>query len=403
MFFYSIGIKFYVILIHLASIFNKKASKAINGRKDFFKITAKDSGQKYIWFHASSLGEFEQGRPIIEKIKRENKDKKILLSFYSPSGFEVRKNYEFADKVIYLPFDSASNARKFFDFFQIEMAVFIKYDVWPFFAQETLRRKIPFFLTSAVFRNDHFYFKWYAKFFLNFLKRMNRIYVQDEDSVELAKKHGLNNVERTGDARIDRVIEIKSDIKKMPEIEKFVDGKKCIVFGSVYHYEIPIIQSILNDVEEVKLIVAPHIVDDENLELFLKAIPETVLYKNLDQLKNERVLLIDHIGSLNRIYQYATIVYIGGGYNKGIHNILEPAVYNIPVFIGPSHTKFPEANSLRNAQLVFVENSATRLAKMMAVKLKENQSENFVLVSQKWFVDNSGSTDLIYNGLLSNF
>lgn len=401
MFFYSIGIKIYVFFIYLVSPFNHKASKAVKGRKNFFQIHTPDHQTKYIWFHVSSLGEFEQGRPIIEKIKREHPEKKILLSFYSPSGFEIRKNYQLADKVIYLPFDSSSNAKRFFDHFQIEMAVFVKYDVWPFFIKEILRRKIPVFLTSAVFRDDHFYFKWYGKFFLNFLKEMNKIFVQDHHSVELGKRNGLSNIEHSGDVRVDRVVEIKSTIAKMPLVESFINNKKCIVFGSVYEYEINIIQAILRDTnEEVKLIIAPHEINEHVLDQFKNAFSESIFYADLNNYKNERVLIIDHVGSLNKIYQYASIAYVGGGYSRrGMHNILEPAVFNIPVCFGPHYHKFPEAISLLENDLVFVENSAPRLAKIMAIKLKENISPVFIINSQKWFNENSGATHLIYNGL----
>jgi 3-deoxy-D-manno-octulosonic-acid transferase len=405
MFLYNIGIKLYIFFIYLASPFVPKAAKAIKGRRNFFSNNKPDHQTKYIWFHTSSLGEFEQGRPLIEKIKKENPGKKILLSFYSPSGFEVRMNYDFADRVIYLPFDSLPNARKFFEHFEIEMAIFVKYDVWPFFIKEAFKKNIPVFLTSAVFRNDHFFFKWYGKFFLQLLKRMKKIFVQDENSVKLAQEFGLDNVIQAGDVRVDRVLEIKKNIAQMPEMEKFIDGKKCIVFGSVYDYEIPIIQSVLNDTDgETKFIIVPHDISENILEKFKAKLPENIFYSQIDKYKSERILIVDHVGSLNKIYQYASMAYIGGGFKRrGLHNTLEPAVFNIPVFFGPHFHKYPEAVSMLKEDLVFVENSAPGLAKIMALKLKEQLGLDFVQRSQKWFTKNSGATDLIYKELSAIF
>jgi len=400
MFFYSIGIKIYLFIIYLASAFNKKASKAIKGRKDFFKINLPDSKQKYIWFHCASLGEFEQGRPIIERIKKQNPEKKVLLSFFSPSGFEIRKDYSFADKIVYLPFDSASNAKKFLSIFSIEMAVFVKYDVWPFYMKEILKRKIPVFLTSAVFRKDQFFFKWYGAFFLKLLTRMNIIFVQNEESISLAKSKRLNNAELAGDARVDRVEQIKLNIQEIPSVKQFIRKKKCIVLGSVYESETVFIKYLVEHLgEDFKIIIVPHSVDSSTLNHFKKVFPQAELFTNLNKKRECSVLLVDHVGSLNQIYQYASGVYVGGGYDKGIHNILEPAVFNIPIFFGSHYHKFPEAFSLLKENLAFVENDSLQLAKCMVTKLTEDTSPEFFNNSKKWFKKNSGATDLIYSKL----
>ncbi len=400
MFFYGIAIKIYILFINLASPFYIKAKKAIAGRKNFFNIHQPDNSIKYIWFHCASLGEFEQGRPLIEKIKKELPDKKILLSFFSPSGYEIRKDYAFADKVVYLPFDSSSHAKKFLQAFNVEMAIFVKYDVWPYYLREILRKKIPVFLTSAVFRKDHFFFKWYGAFLRSMMAKMNKIFVQNNESKKIALDNGLLNVEVTGDVRIDRVLQIKENAVRMKDVEAFLDQKKCIIFGSAYRSDegvITYIEKNLND--DHKIIIAPHQVDENVLNYFKQRHPRSILFKDLAEYSDQRILLIDHIGSLNQLYQYADLVYIGGGFEKGIHNILEPAVFNIPVFFGPRFEKFPEALSLIVEKLAFSDPDPTTVAKSMVMSLKEKEVKGHQERSKSWFTLNSGSTDLIFNNL----
>lgn len=404
MFFYGIAIKIYVLFIYLAAPFYIKAKKAVAGRKNFFTSHQPNSRVKYIWFHCASLGEFEQGRPLIEKIKNEYPEKKVLLSFFSPSGFEIRKDYAFADQVIYLPFDSSYNAKKFLQAFNIEMAIFVKYDVWPYYLREILRNNIPVFLTSAVFRKDHFFFKWYGAFLRKMMANMNKIFVQDNESKKIAVSYGFSNIEVAGDVRIDRVLQIKENVTEMKNVETFLAQKKCIIFGSIYKSDEAILSYIEKNVgDEYKIIIAPHQVNENMMNYFMQKYSHSILYRDLDRYNDQRILLIDHIGSLNQLYQYADIVYIGGGFEKSIHNILEPAVFNIPVFFGPKFEKFPEASSLVVEKLAFSNSDPTNLAKSMVLSLKENELKNYQERSKNWFSSNSGSTSLIFNYLGSFF
>jgi 3-deoxy-D-manno-octulosonic-acid transferase len=400
MFLYSIAIRLYVFIIYLVAPFHAKARKTIAGRRGFFQVNPPSQTPSYIWFHCASLGEFEQGRPLLEKIKKEFPQKKILLSFFSPSGYEVRKNYEHADRVIYLPFDSASHARKFFESFKIDLVVFVKYDVWPFYLREILQRKIPVFLTSAVFRPNLFYFKWYGRFFKNMLQHINRIFVQDAESEKLGSLHGLKNIEIAGDARIDRVLTIKNNPAPMEEVKKFIGGKNCIVFGSIYKSDLEIIAAVEKNMgPNDRLVIAPHQVSDQEMKVLQQRYPQALLYRDLANAADQKILVVDHVGSLNQLYQFATMAYIGGGFERGIHNILEPAVFNIPVFIGPEFSKFPEAKSLLVENLVFSASHPDRIAQLMLNQMNQVDRNDFRQRSENWFLRHSGATDLILSKL----
>jgi 3-deoxy-D-manno-octulosonic-acid transferase len=405
MFLYSIGIKIYVLAIYLVSFFNLKARKIIQGRKGFFDLNQPEKDHAYIWFHCASLGEFEQGRPIIEKIKKEFPAKKILLSFFSPSGYEIRKNYEFADKVIYLPFDSSSNAKRFIQTFHIEMAIFVKYDVWPFYLRELLKQQIPVFLTSAVFRKNHVFFKWYGAFLKKLMFGINKIFVQDADSKNMAETNGLTNVEIAGDARIDRVLQIKESIGEVSGVKSFLNGSACIAFGSVYQSDVKLIEYLTTHAsKEYKWMIVPHQVDENSIKYFKQVFPEAILFSRLqEEYSGQHILIVDHVGSLNKLYQYAKMAYIGGGFEANIHNILEPAVFNIPVFFGPAFGKFPEASSLINEGLAFSDPNPVNLAKIMTSQLEQQASPGFKQRSNDWFSKKSGATDLIFSELRSYF
>lgn len=400
LFIYSIGIRLYIFIIYLLSPFNSKAKKSLRGRKSFFKNKIPDNNNKFIWFHCASLGEFEQGRPLIEKIKKEYPSKKILLSFFSPSGYEIRKNYEFADEVIYLPFDTSKNVKRFFKFYQIEMAIFVKYDVWPLYLKQVLSKKTPVYLVSAVFRKNHFFFQWYGEFQKKLMCRINRIFVQDSGSKMIAEANGFNNVEIAGDLRLDRVVQIQQEVKPMELVERFVGENPCIVFGSVYRVDVPIIEEILKkSTIDTRIIIAPHLVSKSEVEYFCSKFPKAIQFANLDKYAQQQILIIDHIGSLNKLYQYATQVYVGGGFGLGIHNILEPAVYSIPVYFGPRYHKFPEAEMLIREELAFTAVKPLDIANRIILKQNEPKTHKFVEKSQKWFKAHSGATQLIFRHL----
>jgi 3-deoxy-D-manno-octulosonic-acid transferase len=384
--------------------FHTKARKMIAGRREFFASPPPPHNQGCIWFHCASLGEFEQGRPLIEKIKKEFPSKKILLSFFSPSGYEVRKNYDLADWVIYLPFDSATNARKFFDKYKIDLVVFVKYDVWPFYLREILRRKIPVFLTSAVFRANQFYFKSYGSFFKKMLQQLNSIFVQDSASENIAGLHGFKNIEIAGDARIDRVLAIKNKPLPMEEVKKFTGDNPCIVFGSIYPSDMEIISLVEKNLgPDAKLIIAPHQVHAHEIRLLQQRYPQALLFRDILKAANQRILIVDHVGSLNQLYQFATMAYVGGGFERGIHNILEPAVFNIPVFIGPRYSKFPEATSLVSENLVFSGSTQANVAQLMLNSPDKLNKFDFIHRSENWFLRHAGATDLILNKLALYF
>jgi 3-deoxy-D-manno-octulosonic-acid transferase len=397
MFLYNVGFRLYIFVVYLAALVNPKAKKLIAGRKKFFRLHQPDT-TAFIWFHCASLGEFEQARPLIEKIKKEQPSKKILLSFFSSSGYEVRKNYSFADQVIYLPFDSRSNAKKFFNTFNISLAVFVKYDVWPFYLKELFRRKIPVFLISATFRKNQFYFKWYGKFMVDLLKKMNHIFVQDKDSLMLLQQKKFDNASQCGDVRVDRVIQIHAENHALSEIEVFASGPDCFVFGSVYPEEINLIKQFSSQVQ-CRIIIAPHTVEKTNIDVFLRNFPDSILWSELNSYSGQLFLIINNIGMLSKIYKYGIGAYIGGGFGKGIHNILEPAIWGIPVYFGPLFHKFPEAISLIHQKIGFSEKSPVELCKIMASNAKEFDPATFKKLSATWFNVNSGATNFIYNRL----
>lgn len=355
MLFYNIGIFFYTLFIRFASLFNPKAKLWVNGRKGIFdriEKTLRDkniSGDAY-WFHCASLGEFEQGRPVIEALKKQDSSVKIILTFFSPSGYEIRKDYSFADAVFYLPPDFKSNAEKFISMIKPKAAVFVKYEFWLNYLLTLHQKNIPAYLISAVFRPRQQFFKWYGKIFLNTLKDYKKIFVQDDASLRLLHSHGITTAETGGDTRFDRVFEIAENKKELGTIESFCGNKPVIVAGSSWPKDEAILAETFKvlhrKIPHLKMIIAPHEVNKNSIEDVEKTFEGTTVLKYSDLRSDTgsgQVLIIDTIGILSSVYQFAGVSYIGGGFNTGIHNILEPMVYNIPVAFGPHHYKFVEA------------------------------------------------------------
>ena len=313
-----------------------------------------DRNAKYIWFHASSLGEFEQGRPMIEKIKAEHPEYKVLLTFFSPSGYEVRKNYKGADVICYLPFDTPFRVKKFLNLANPAIAIFIKYEFWKNYLDELHKRRIPVYSVSSIFRRDQIFFKWYGGTYRNVLKDFDHLFVQNETSKRYLSKIGINRVTVVGDTRFDRVLQIREEAKDLPLVNLFKgDNTFTFVAGSSWGPDEDLFLEYFNTHPEMKLIIAPHVIDENHLvEIISKLKRPYVRYTRADEKNVLKVdcLIIDCFGLLSSIYRYGEVAYIGGGFGVGIHNTLEAAVYGIPVIFGPKYQKFMEAIRLLEAK-----------------------------------------------------
>ena len=355
---YSLAIHFYAFIIALISPFHKKARIMRLGQWKTNSILREkiDRNAKYIWFHASSLGEFEQGRPMMEKIKAEHPEYKILLTFFSPSGYEVRKNYNGADVICYLPFDTPYRVKKFLNLANPSIAVFIKYEFWGNYLQELKHRNIPVYIISSIFRRDQLFFQWFGYPYRKMLYCFTHLFVQDDRSAALLKEFGITNVTVTGDTRFDRVLDVRNQARELSPVEHFVceGGKEkrlTLVAGSSWPQDEEILIPYFNEHPEMKLIIAPHEIHREHLmyiESLLKrpSVRLSDVFHDQSLAEGKDCLIVDSFGLLSSIYRYGTIAYIGGGFGAGIHNTLEAAVYGIPVLFGPKYHKFKEAKDL---------------------------------------------------------
>lgn len=362
---YNIVIYFVLWGIAIASLFNEKVRKMWRGEREAFKILKQkvDPNAKYIWFHAASLGEFEQGRPLMERIRKDYPQYKILLTFYSPSGYEVRKNYEGADIICYMPVDTRLNAIRFLRLVRPVMAFFIKYEFWSNFLHILKHRNIPTYSVSSIFREDQVFFKWYGRSYAGVLKCFTRFFVQNEESKRLLEGIGITAVDVVGDTRFDRVLQIKEAAKQLPICEAFRTGVassqsadvphhdfKVFVAGSSWPPDENIFIPFFNEHEDWRLLIAPHVIAEEHLKLILSLIKgkKVVRYTQTtpEEAAEADVLIIDCFGLLSSMYNYGDVAYIGGGFGVGIHNTLEAAVWNMPVIFGPNNKKFQEAQGL---------------------------------------------------------
>ena len=357
---YSLGIYLYALLVRLvAALGHRKARAMVRGQRDTWRILREkiDPTARYVWFHASSLGEFEQGLPLIERLRREQPSRKILLTFFSPSGYEVRKDYKGADVVCYLPFDSPTAARRFIKWARPEMAFFIKYEFWRNYIDVLSKKSIPVYSVSSIFRPGQIFFRWYGRKYARCLRRITHFFVQNERSVELLRTIGVqNNVTIVGDTRFDRVIDIRNNARPLPLVEQFTRAKEdsnaapfVLVAGSSWQPDEDILLDYVNRHPDLRLVIAPHVVNDAHIqEIEQKLTTPALRYSQatLENVDDYRVLIIDGYGLLSSIYRYATVAYVGGGFGVGIHNVPEAAVYGIPVIIGPNHQRFAEAVAL---------------------------------------------------------
>ena len=349
----------YIIQLGVAigSIFNDKLRKMWQGEQDAVQTLRKkvDPDADYIWFHAASLGEFEQGRPLMEQIKKSYPQYKILLTFFSPSGYEVRKNYEGADIITYLPIDTVGNARQFLRTVRPVMAFFIKYEFWYNYLHILQYRGIPAYSVSSIFRPDQVFFKWYGRGYGRVLKCFTRFFVQNEESKKLLESIGIHDTMVVGDTRFDRVLQIKEASKQLPIVERFVKGtpedqKKVFVAGSSWQPDEEIFLKYFNNHRDWKLIVAPHVIGEDHLKFIFSLIKDkkVVRYTQAteDNVADADVLIIDCFGLLSSVYHYGDVAYVGGGFGVGIHNVLEAAVWGMPVLFGPNNKHFAEAQGL---------------------------------------------------------
>ncbi len=404
---YRIVILFYGLAICVASLFNRKARAWCAGRKKYFTRLKKiyRHHDKTIWIHCASLGEFEQGRPVIEALKEKNPDFSVVLTFFSPSGYEVRKDYKGADYVLYLPLDTPRNANRFLEVIQPEVAVFVKYEFWYYFLSALKKRNIPVLLISAIFRQDQWFFKRYARRFRALLAGFNKIFVQDRDSESLLIKNGITEVQVAGDTRFDRVLAIAYTRKVIPEAGNFKGNNMVVVAGSTWKEdEVHLFKYINGKIRPYKWIIAPHEIYPAHLKWITGELQVPyVFFSQAGQkdLQDVDVLIIDNIGMLSSLYAYADVAYIGGGFGSGIHNILEAAVFGVPVIFGPNFHKFREARELIRLKGAFPIQGSKDMEKILSVFYDDESARSKAGGKCKRFVNNSsGSTKIIVNNLL---
>jgi len=422
---YDLLIHLYGDAISMAAMFNPKARAWVKGRRNLFAelklavgswqlaesshhSTLKTQNSKLeavAWFHCASLGEFEQGRPVIEAFRKEHPDWKILLTFFSPSGFEIRKNYEGADWVFYLPLDTPGNAKKFVRMVNPSIVVFVKYEFWFRYLDVLYRKNIPVYVISASFRASHHFFKWYGGWALKQLKKVTRFFVQDEPSAELLRAKGIEQVIVSGDTRFDRVAAVVSNPKSFPLVEKFASQMPIFLAGSTWPADEELVLKLLEThSDRMRFIIAPHEVGEQRVDSLQLAVGSSALrFSELteENVLEAKVLIIDGIGYLSHLYQYATIAYIGGGFGTGIHNILEAAAFGKPVIFGPKYQKFREATELIDSGGAFPIQTFHQLNNRTS-ELFENQEfcRKTSEICRNYVVDHRGATGIILQSLV---
>ena len=443
---YNIIIYIYLFGIAIASLFNKKVKKLWQGERQALSILRSKvkPDDKYVWFHAASLGEFEQGRPIMERLRKEHPEYKILLTFFSPSGYEVRKNYDGADIICYLPIDTPFNARRFLRTVRPVMAFFIKYEFWYNYLHILKHRGIPTYSVSSIFRDGQIFFRWYGRQYGRVLKCFTHFFVQNEKSRELLAGIGITNVSISGDTRFDRVLEIKQQAKKLEIVEAFVESlmssgvqecnseddtlsarnsstetsnlstrqlvnsstnttQKVFVAGSSWQPDEEIFIKYFNEHPDWKLIIAPHVIGESHLQQIMKQLDMPVVrytQTTPEEARNARCLIIDCFGLLSSIYNYGTVSYVGGGFGVGIHNVLEAAVWNIPVIFGPNNERFAEAQALKaNGGGIEITDYDSFAAVMDGFIADEASLQKAGEAAGDYVKQNAGATDVVVKGV----
>ena len=410
---YNLIIYLYLLGVAVYSRFNEKVRKMWRGEREAFRILREkvDPNAKYVWFHAASLGEFEQGRPLMERLRKDHPEYKILLTFFSPSGYEVRKNYEGADIICYLPLDTITNARRFLRTVRPVMAFFIKYEFWYNYLHILKHRNIPVYSVSSIFRPEQVFFKWYGRQYGRVLKCFTHFFVQNEISKDLLEKIHITNVTVVGDTRFDRVLQIKEAAKYLPVVETFKQDAQVFVAGSSWPPDEAIFIPYFNKHPEWKMIIAPHVIGEDHLRQIEKllegrkvmrysSLTEADLPSKKAELQAADVLIIDCFGLLSSIYHYGEIAYVGGGFGVGIHNVLEAAVWDVPVFFGPNNQRFQEAQSLKAAGGGFDFETAEAFTRQMDVFLTDAEQLRIAGVQAGKFVQGlAGATEKVLSSV----
>ena len=402
---YSLGIYLMALGVRVAALFKEKLRKMVQGHRATWQMLRALSGKDtYVWFHAASLGEFEQGRPLMERLRREHPEKKILLTFFSPSGYEVRKNYDGADLVCYLPFDTPLNARRFVKLARPEAAFFIKYEFWRNYIEVLYKRGIPCYSVSSIFRENQIFFRPYGRGYARCLSRMTHLFVQNETSRRLLEGIGVTNVDVVGDTRFDRVLDIRNAAKPLPLAERFAGCWKVLVAGSSWPQDEEIIIPYFNKHPNLKLVLAPHVVSEEHLQAIERQLARPALrYSKATPKAVAEVdcLIIDCYGLLSSIYRYASMAYVGGGFGVGIHNVPEAAVYGIPVIIGPNNKKFREAQALLRCGGCKEIACAADFEQLMDAWLSDKEAlATAGKAAGCYIADNAGAADRIFSKTL---
>ena len=400
---YNLFIFFYSVFVRIAAMFNNKARLFVKGRKSWKENLQNkiDKNTKYIWFHCASLGEFEQGRPVIEELKKQFKEYRIILTFFSPSGYEIRKNYELADMVLYLPFDTRKNASAFLKLVNPEKVFFIKYEYWYHYISEIKKRNIPLFVVSAIFRENQIFFKknLWGNWYRNLLNQVEHFFLQNESSAQLLSKIGITNYTISGDTRFDRVYAIANGSKKVPVVDKFRGNSMLIVAGSTWKPDEELLIAFINNSTDLKFIIAPHEVSPSNINRIHQLLKKpSISFSKITEaeINNVDVLIIDSIGILSSVYHYGNIAYIGGGFGVGIHNILEAATFGLPVIFGPNYKKFKEAVDLILQGGAFsIQNLKELKSAFNKLLTDQEYLENCSKICKNYVIGNVGSTQVI--------
>lgn len=399
---YALGIRLYGILLRILAPFHPKAKAWVQGRQGLLSHIKQtvEPGQKHAWFHFASLGEFEQGRAVLEQLRAEFPQQKIVITFFSPSGYEIRKNSNLADYVFYLPADTADNAAEFIRLINPSYAVFTKYEYWNFYFKEMGRQQIPIFMISAIFREGQSFFKPWGGFFRGILQQVTFFFVQNTESLGLLKDIGLNNAALAGDTRFDRVVELPKSRRAIPQVEAFIAGKQTFVVGSSWPQDESLLLDWAGKHPSWKLVLAPHEIQESHIQAILKLFPKALRFSLFErysaaEVANAQVLIVDNIGMLSSLYGYGQLAYIGGGFGAGIHNTLEAATYGMPVIFGPKYYKFQEAKDLIEQGAAFSIEDAEGLNRVFDSLLQGDKLSYASSQAKQYVQRNAGATNII--------
>lgn len=401
-FLYDLGIAAYSLLLRLLAPFHPKARAWVAGRRGLMKTIAQtlEPGHRYIWFHFASLGEFEQGRAVIEAIRSTEGREKVVITFFSPSGFDIRKNTPLADHVFYLPVDTARHARAFLDAVKPKFAVFTKYEYWYHYFNELQKREIPLLMISAIFREDQLFFKAYGSFYRSLLKKVTYFFAQNKESVHLLKWIGINSAGLAGDTRFDRVVHLPEETRGVIQVEQFVQDSAVLVAGSTWPADEELLAKLLPHAPDWKLVLAPHEISSGHTDRLLDLFPGALLFSDFAQyqataISKAQVLIIDRIGLLSTIYRYGEIAYLGGGFGSGIHNTLEAATYGMPVVFGPRYEKFQEAIDLMEENAAFSISNLEELKAVFHALGDLERRKHAGLAAKRYVQRQAGATQII--------